>query len=380
VALQLAPYDVTVNAVAPGAAPMSSWRAAMSQLHLLEGTGSSGTLAARPEPTASPYSTVTVVVAVQLTPEASPLPGLPEQCSRIEQLGYDALWIGEVNYADAVVQASVAALTSRTLRIAPLCNVFTRSPTNAALAAAGLAHLAPGRISIVLGASSPLLVQRWNGIPYERPFARVRDYLEFLRAALNGERVDREFATFRCGGFSLADPPASPPEIFVAAAMARSLRLASRKADGVVLNWLAPEDVDRLDGLPADRTRVWLSMMVCPSPDPAVVDRLLRSLMTDYLSAPAYAGLQRMAGRGPQLAAMWERFAAGDRAGARRALPSAVVEDLVVWGTLEECGRRLGDIERQTGVHPIVTLVLPEGADADAAMRAVAAAATRTGR
>lgn len=316
------------------------------------------------------------MVALQLTPEAGPLPALPELCGRMEQLGYAGLWIGEVNYVDAVVQASVAATASRTMRVAPLVNVFTRSPTNAALAAAGLAHLAPGRINVVLGASSPLLVQRWNGIAYERPFPRVRDYLYFLRAALTGERVQGEFATFSSDGFTLADPPATPPQIFVAAAMPRSIQLASREADGIVLNWLAPDDVARLDELPADRTRVWLSMMVCPSADPAVVDRLLRPMLADYLAAPAYAGLQRLAGRGQQLTTMWELFAAGDRAGARRALPQAVLEELVVWGSPEECGRRLGDIEKQTGIHPIATLALPEGGDALASIQAMAASGT----
>jgi probable F420-dependent oxidoreductase len=318
------------------------------------------------------------VVALQLTAEAGRLPDLPRLSGRIEKLGYDGLWIGEVNYADAVVQASVAAGASRALRIAPLFNVFTRSPTNAALAAAGLAHQAPGRIIVVLGASSPLLVQRWNGIPYERPFSRVRDYLEFLSAALSGERVQGEFATFSSDGFSLADPPASPPQIFVAAAMPRSIQLAARKADGVVLNWLTADDVGRVNELSADRTRIWLSMMVCPSPDPAVVDRLLRPLVTDYLAAPAYAGLQRLVGRGRQLAPMWELFALGDRAGARRALPQALLEELVVWGSPEECGRRLGEIEKHTGIHPIATLALPEGSDARSALQAMATSASRT--
>ena len=316
------------------------------------------------------------MVALQLTAETGGLPDLSQLSGRIEKLGYDGLWIGEVNYVDAVVQASVAASASRVLRIAALFNVFTRSPTNAALAAAGLAHMAPGRIIVVLGASSPLLVQRWNGIPYERPFSRVRDYLHFLRAALTGERVQGEFATFSSSGFSLADPPATQPKIFVAAAMPRSIQLASRKADGVVLNWLTPGDVGRLSGLPADRSRVWLSMMVCPIPDPAVVDLLLRPLIADYLAAPAYAGLQRLVGRGPQLAKMWELFAAGDRAGARQALPQAVMEELVVWGSPEECGRRLGEIEKQTGIHPIATLVLPKGADAQYSMQTMAASAS----
>jgi hypothetical protein len=78
----------------------------------------------------------------------------------------------------------------------------------------------------------------------------------------------------------------------------------------------------------------------------------------------------------PQFSHLPYRPAASDRAGAHRALPQAVMEELVVWGSPEECGRRLGEIEKQTGIHPIATLVLPKGADAQYSMQTMAASAS----
>lgn len=49
-------------------------------------------------------------------------------------------------------------------------------------------NVAPGRSNVVLGVAWPLLVERWNGIPYTRPFARLRDTLRFLRLAFAGGR------------------------------------------------------------------------------------------------------------------------------------------------------------------------------------------------
>jgi probable F420-dependent oxidoreductase len=301
------------------------------------------------------------MVAIQLTPDAGSPVEVPGVARDVEALGYEALWIGEVDAVDVVVPASVAAVNTSSIVIGSLFNVFTRAPTNVALAAAGLGHLAPGRMAVVLGASSPLFVERWNGIPYERPYDRVRDYLHFVGVALSGQRVSGPFATFSSSGFSIENPPVAPPRILVAAAMPRTMRLGSDQADGLVLNWLSPRDLDRLEALRCSRDRIWLSTLVCPSPDPQVVDEMLRPLIADYLSAPAYAALQQMVGRGPALTAMWERFAAADRSGAWAQLPRAVIDELVVSGTPEECGERLRADERRYGVHLVATLYLAGG-------------------
>src|SRR4029453_6102471 len=42
-----------------------------------------------------------------------------------------------------------------------------------------------------IGISSPVVAERWHGVPYgDRPVARVREYVTLLRACLSGEKVD----------------------------------------------------------------------------------------------------------------------------------------------------------------------------------------------
>lgn len=303
------------------------------------------------------------MTAVHLPQQRSALCSLATAAGAAEAAGFDGVWVGEVNQLDAVVPAVLAATGTSSATVGTLLNVFTRAPTTVALTAAALGDLAPGRVEIVLGASSPLLVQGWNGIPYRRPLARVRDQLRFLRTVLAGERVRGGFETFSSDGFALAEPPTAPPALLVAAAGPRAMALGAREADGIAVNWVAPGEVDRLDQLPADRGRVAVVTPVCPSPDRAVVDAVMRPVLASYLAAPAYAGLQRRLGRGPALEALWERWAAGDRAGALAALPGSVVDDLVVWGTADECGRALAAAERATGARLVVSLFPPDGTE-----------------
>src|SRR6201999_4473348 len=94
-----------------------------------------------------------------------------------------------------------------------------------------------------IGTSSDDIVERWKGMAFEQPYQRVRDTLRFLRAALAGEKVTETYETFNVTGFRLGRPPAQVPPLLVAALRPGMLRLAGREGDGVILNWLAVEDV-----------------------------------------------------------------------------------------------------------------------------------------
>ncbi len=281
-----------------------------------------------------------------------------ELAGRLEADGYDRIWIGEIDDVDAVTAAVLATTGTTQARIGVFVNVFTRAPSTLAMTASSLARLAPGRVQIVLGVGSPLFAERWNGIPYTRLADRLRDTLRFLRLALSGERIREPFPTIPGRGFALASPPEVPPELLVAATGPRALALAAEEADGVALNWVGVGDLGRVEPLPSDPARITLVVPICPTDDPAEADRTMRPIVTTYLTVPGYASQQRRFGRSDALAPMWAAADAGDRDGARAALPASVIADLVVTGTPAECRRRLEAIERETGTS-VVTIVFP---------------------
>jgi probable F420-dependent oxidoreductase len=282
--------------------------------------------------------------------------------ARVEAHGYDRIWIGEINDVDAVTSAALAASATTSARISTFVNVFTRAPTTLAMTAATLAHLAPGRAEIVLGVGSPLFVERWNGIPYRRIHERLRDTLEFLELALTGERVRARFDTIETDGFRLASAPASPPTVLLAAAGERALALAATAADGVALNWIVPGDIDRIRPLPADRDCVTIIVPMCPTEDRALMDARMRPVVANYLNVPGYAGQHRRLGRSSLLEAMWEAWRVDDAVAARRALPSTLLDEIVVWGSPSACRDQLEELERATGARIVATVFPPPGA------------------
>ena len=80
-----------------------------------------------------------------------------------------------------------------------------RTPMLVAMAGATLQALHPERdILLGVGISSPVVTQRWHGVPYgDRPLAQVREYVTLLRACLSGEKVDFAGDFYQVKGFRL---------------------------------------------------------------------------------------------------------------------------------------------------------------------------------
>jgi probable F420-dependent oxidoreductase len=298
---------------------------------------------------------------------------LPAQRKIIEELadlGYTDAWSAETNATDAFTPLALASQWAPALRLGPaIVPVYTRGPALLAQQAATLAQLAPGRFVMGIGTSSPAIVTRWNGIPFEEPYRRVRDTLRFLRRALSGEKVTEEYETFAVQGFKLDVALDEPPPIVLAALRPGMLRLAAREADGAITNWLAPHDVRTVRSVFGHDKELIARIFVCPTEDADEARRLGRRLIAAYLTVPVYAAFHQWLGRGDALAPMNEAWAAGDRKGALDRIPDEVVDELIVHGSPARCRARIREYV-EAGLTTPVAMILPGGggpAGADAA-------------
>ena len=120
---------------------------------------------------------------------------------------------------------------------------------------AGLASAAPGRFVLGIGSSSNVIAERWNGIPFEKPFQQTRDMVRFLKAALGGEKVTKTFDTFDIKGFRLGLVPEQPVPILVAALREGMLRMAGRESDGAIINWLSADNAATASNIVREKIR-----------------------------------------------------------------------------------------------------------------------------
>jgi probable F420-dependent oxidoreductase len=248
-----------------------------------------------------------------------PFPGVHlhehrEWYEELAALGFTDVWSRETSSHDGFTPLALAAAWAPSLRsgvaIAP---VFTRGPALLAQTAASMADAAPGRFALGIGASSPAIVERWNGLPFTEPYERTRDVLRFLRRALSGEKVSERYETFEVHGFRIGVVPEEPPPVLVAALRPKMLRLAGAEGDGAIVNWLSADDVTRVAPYVGDKEIV-ARIFVIPNDDFDQVRTFAARQITNYLTVGVYAKFHEWLGRGPALTPMWDACSAGARA------------------------------------------------------------------
>lgn len=297
----------------------------------------------------------------------------------LADLGYTDVWSAEVDGADAFTPLALAAVWAPDLRLGTaIAPVYTRGPALLAQTTAAMAGAAPGRFVLGVGASSDVIVERWNGLPFDEPYKRVRDTVRFVRAALSGEKVSMATDSFDVKGFRLSTPPAERVPILIAALREGMLRLAGREGDGALLTWLSAEDVSTVAPIvqgadPASGPKeVVARIFVVPGVDADDVRRAGRRMIASYLNVPVYKAFHQWLGRGDALDGMWAAWEAGDRAAALEAIPDAVVDDLIIHGPAEACRERIQAYVDNGVTTPVIGLFGFRGVDLRQSIRDLA--------
>jgi probable F420-dependent oxidoreductase len=293
----------------------------------------------------------------------------------LPDLGYTDLWSAESNGYDGFTPLALASVWAPALRLGvAIIPVYTRGPATLAMCAGSLAAAAPGRFVLGVGTSSSVIVEKWNSTPFDAPYAKTRDTLDFLKKAMTGEKVTETYETFKIEGFRMGFVPPEPPTVLLAALRPGMLRLAGRDADGAITNWLAPTDVPAVadalaEGGPGKELAA--RIFVAPTEDADLARAVGRFAIAAYLTVPVYRAFHEWLGRAELMAPMQEAWAGGDRKGALAAIPDELVDDLVVHGAPAACRERIGEYTAN-GITTPVLAVLPVGVDAATAVRELA--------
>ena len=304
--------------------------------------------------------------------DGPPLHAQREQIIELADLGYTDVWSAEAMGHDAFTPLALASVWAPSLRLGTaIVPAYTRGRATLAQSVGSLAQAAPGRFALGLGTSSNVIVERWNGIPFEEPYQKVRDTVRYLRAALAGEKVD--------GGFRLGALPPEPVPILVAALRSGMLRLAGREGDGAIINWLSADDVATVAPIVREAAaaagrpdpEICARIFVAPIEDADTVRGMGRFAIAAYLTVPVYAEFHRWLGRDDRLAGMWKAWEDGDRKTALAAIPDSVVDELIVWGHPDHCHETLQRYIAN-GVTTLALAPLPFGYDVRDAVKALA--------
>ena len=86
--------------------------------------------------------------------------------------------------------AQLAAVTSRIRIGTSIVQVFARTPANIAMTALNLDRMSEGRFFLGLGTSGKSVIEDLHGETFRKPLTRMREYIDIIRKATRGERLD----------------------------------------------------------------------------------------------------------------------------------------------------------------------------------------------
>jgi 5,10-methylenetetrahydromethanopterin reductase len=297
-----------------------------------------------------------------------------------EQAGISSFWaLEDPDGWDAfAVLGAVARATDR-LRLGPgVTNPYYRHPSLIAASVATLDALSDGRAFLGFGRGQAEWYQRALGIHVGKPLRALGEAIDLFRQWWTppSEASSPADATeFRVDAWKRGIAPIQPHiPIYLAAVGPQALRLAGRKADGVLFNDLASRQFlrDAVDAVRAAATgagrdpaslRFIARAAVTITGDPeAVYERrkatvaIIHALpgMDRLLATPGYdidaiIGEVRQVMRTDAVLARGGAFAdlraAGDLDAARRAIPTDLMRELVIAGPADEVRMRLAELQ-----------------------------------
>lgn len=190
---------------------------------------------------------------------------------RLEELGYEALWVPEFFGREPF--ATVSFLLARTTRLkvaTGIANVYARDALIVAQCRQTLAELSGGRFILGLGVSHPPMAEA-HGQTWIPPVRKLREMLDVI------ESTDVQ-----------SPKPEAPAPIWLAAHGPGLLRLAGQRADGANTYLMPPAHTEQARKLVGTGTRLNVVVPCCLCDDADRARQIGRKALSIYLPLPAY--------------------------------------------------------------------------------------------
>jgi alkanesulfonate monooxygenase SsuD/methylene tetrahydromethanopterin reductase-like flavin-dependent oxidoreductase (luciferase family) len=282
------------------------------------------------------------------------------ECSKIlSKTNTDAIWIPETWGMENFSTLSAVSQNATHSKIgSSIINIYSRSPSVIAMGAATVDTLSNGRLLLGLGTSSVPIVEEFHGYRFENPVLRMKEYVEIIRLALSGNKINYSGQLFNLKNFSLLiKPPREKIPIYLAAVNKKMVSLTWDIADGVIF-YLRP--IQEMKGTIQKMQKkrkidVTCQMITCVSDDSEVAITRAKQTLAFYVSVgKVYREFLAKNGFESETREISEEFKKSGLKSVHVLVTDEMLSDLTVCGTPEECKKQLNKF-RETGIDlPII--------------------------
>jgi probable F420-dependent oxidoreductase len=313
-------------------------------------------------------------IGVTMPMVQQPITAFADFAVAAEDAGFDSVWDYEVFENPFVVLATAAARTSRIQLGTGIASALARTPFEMANAAADVDALSGGRMLLGVGLGIPGLMATLHGADVDHPLARMREYGQALRAALdylrNGTPADLQGRYYRfttppmpLGTRSL---PGSVP-IYLGGMNPKMIQVAGELGDGLVGGGYSPYYIHEyvlpnlaIGAERSGRTLADLDLIsqtiCCVHDDRAEAMRRARIHVGQMVANPVSDGITTAHGFERHVAAIREAMMTGGVDALTDAVDDRLVDTFSISGTPDECRAKLKNYQ---GLVPHIMLHPP---------------------
>jgi probable F420-dependent oxidoreductase len=198
-----------------------------------------------------------------------------EMAAELEQLGYSALWIGDIGGDLWGAVANLLGATQHAVVATGIANIWLRTPEETAHQHATLNVEHGHRFLLGVGVSHAHLINRIAGVEYRRPLERLRWFLD---------------------GLDAAETPVPVDERVVAALGPKALAIAAERTGGTHPYLTTPEHSATARAVLGDGAIVAPEQGLILETDPDRARSIGREFLARYIEAPNYANSWRRLG------------------------------------------------------------------------------------
>jgi len=282
------------------------------------------------------------------------------ECSqKLSEIKPEVEWIPETWGMENFSMLGLASKENTFSKIgSSIINIYSRSPSLIAMGASTIDTISNGRLILGLGTSSVPIVENFHGNSFDTPVQRMKEYVEIIRLALQGEKINYSGKIFTLKDFSLLTKPIRKEiPIYLAAINQKMVEMTWDIADGVIF-YLRPksemkETISKMQK--KKKIDTTLQIITCIHEDEEKARNRAKKTLSFYIAVgKIYREFLQSTGYSNEVKIINEEYEKNGLNSLQELIPEKMLDDLCIAGTPATAIKKL-DAFRDVGIDlPII--------------------------
>ena len=282
------------------------------------------------------------------------------ECSKkLDEIKPEVMWVPETW---GMENFSMLGLTSKENTFSKIgssiINIYSRSPSLIAMGASTVDVISNGRLILGLGTSSVPIVENFHGNSFESPVQRMKEYVEIIRMALHGEKINYSGKIFSLKDFSLLTKPLRKEiPIYLAAINQKMVEMTWEIADGVIFYLRPKNEMKKTIENMQKKKKIdtTLQIITCIHDDQEKARNRAKKTLSFYIAVgKIYREFLQSNGYSEEVQIIYNEYRKKGLNGLEVVVSDEIIDDLCIAGTPDDAIKKLNEF-RDVGIDlPII--------------------------